>query len=141
MGYHIFISNERRFKKCLELGIYGGSSQSSRLNPEIISSFEAVKPGDFIFFYVTGIGAYGLWKATSRPFFDESDIFGEEEQAYPYRICFEPSIRYFPKPVPLNDILDLRDKGKIWTFDLGGMRRKKHNPITTDEGKELTRLY
>jgi len=36
--------------------------------------------------------------------------------------------------------MDLQDKGKIWTFDLGAMRQKNHNPITADEGKELIRL-
>ena len=36
--------------------------------------------------------------------------------------------------------MDLQDKGKIWTFDLGSMSQKNHNPITTDEGKELIRL-
>ena len=38
------------------------------------------------------------------------------------------------------DFLDLRDKGKIWTFDLGTFGKKSHHPITTDEGKELIRL-
>jgi hypothetical protein len=141
MGYHILISNKQRFKKCLELGVYGGSSfQSPALNAEIISSFEAIKPGDFIFFYVTGAGVYGLWRATSRVFFDDAEIWGEKDQIYPYRVCFEPSIRNFPEPISLSDVLDLRDKGKMWTFDLGGIRKKNHNPITADEGKELIRL-
>jgi hypothetical protein len=40
----------------------------------------------------------------------------------------------------LSDILDLRDKGRIWTFDLGTFTKKSHQPITTEEGKELIRL-
>jgi hypothetical protein len=40
----------------------------------------------------------------------------------------------------LSDILDLKDKGKIWTFDLGAIVKKNHNPITTEESKELIRL-
>lgn len=36
--------------------------------------------------------------------------------------------------------MDLGDKGRIWTFDLGSFRLKNHNPITADEGKELIRL-
>lgn len=74
------------------------------------------------------------------PFFDETNIFGNKEQKYPYRVCFEPSIRCFPRPVALSDILDLQDKGKIWTFELGSIHLKNHNPITTEEGKELIRL-
>ena len=141
MGNHIFLVGKENFEKCLEYGIYGGTSHSlERINSEIIGSFEAIKPGDFIFFYVRNVGVYGLWKVTSHPFFDKIDLWGDKNQRFPYRVCFEPSIRYFPKPIALSDVLDLRDKGKIWTFDLGAIRLKNHNPITTDEGKELIRL-
>ena len=138
MGNHIFLIGQENFKKCIQHGIYGGTSQPlERINSEIVASFQAIKPGDFIFFYVRNIGIYGLWKATSFPFFDISGFLGDK---YPYRICFEPSIRHFPRSIALSDILDLQDKGKIWTFDLGAMRLKNHNPITADEGKELIRL-
>lgn len=141
MGNHIFLVGQDNFTKCLEYGVYGGVSISfERTNSEIIAGFEAIKPGDFIFFYVRNIGVYGLWKATSWPFFDEYDIWGKRGQLYPYRVCFEPCIRQFPKPIALSDILDLRDKGKIWTFDLGTFTKKSHQPITTEESKELLRL-
>ncbi len=141
MGSHIFLVSQENFKNCLEFGLYGGASQPlERINAEVIASFEAIKPGDFIFFYVRNIGIYGLWKATSFPFFDESNVWNDKKQKYPYRVCFEPSIRHFPRPIDLSDVLDLQDKGKIWTFDLGAMRLKNHNPITTEEGKELIRL-
>jgi len=138
MGNHIFLVSQENFKECIKHGTYGGTSQPlERINSEIIASFHAIKPDDFIFFYVRNIGIYGLWKATSLPFFDTGGFLGDK---YPYRVCFEPSIRYFPRPVVMSDIMDLQDKGKIWTFDLGAMRQKNHNPITTDEGKELIRL-
>lgn len=141
MGYHIFLIGQENFKRSLECGVYGGTSHPlERINSEIVGSFQAIKPGDFVFFYVRNIGIYGLWKTTSFPFFDENDLWGDKEQKFPYRVCFEPSIRYFYKPIVLSDILDLRDKGRIWTFDLGAIRLKNHNPITTDEGKELIRL-
>jgi hypothetical protein len=54
--------------------------------------------------------------------------------------CFEPAVRNFSNPIAMADILDLRDKGRIWTFDLGAIAKKSHHPITTDEGKELIRL-
>lgn len=138
MGNHIFLIGQENFEKCIQHGIYGGTSQPlERINSEIIASFQAIKPGDFIFFYVRNIGVYGLWKTTSFPFFDTGGFLGDQ---YPYRVCFEPSIRHFPRPIALSDIMDLQDKGKIWTFNLGAMRLKNHNPITTDEGKELIRL-
>ncbi|MBA7687756.1 hypothetical protein ES703_96225 [subsurface metagenome] len=142
MGNHIFLASKENFEKCLEYGVYGGISHSlERINSEIIAGFEAISPGDLIFFYVRNIGIYGLWRARSRPFLDEErDVWRRKDQFYPYRVCFEPSIRYFPKPIALSDVLDLRDKGKIWTFDLGTFTKKSHHPITTEEGKELIRL-
>lgn len=34
----------------------------------------------------------------------------------------------------------MRDKGKIWTFDLGSLTKKNIYTITSDEGKEIIRL-
>ncbi|MEE9324638.1 MAG: EVE domain-containing protein, partial [Dehalococcoidia bacterium] len=141
MGNHIFLASQANFEKCLRYGVYGGISHSfERTNSEIIAGFEAIKPGDFVFFYVKNVGLYGLWKIISRPFFDDVDIWGAKNQLYPYRVCFQPTIRNFPKPIALSDILDLRDKGKIWAFDLGTFAKKSHQPITSEEGKELIRL-
>jgi len=111
-----------------------------RINSEVIAGFEAIRPGDFTFFYVKNVGVYGLWRVTTQPFFDKRDIWRDKEQDFPYRVCFEPAIRQFSRPISLSDILDLRDKGKLWTFDLGTIGKKSHHPITTDEGKELIRL-
>jgi hypothetical protein len=141
MGNHIFLVGQENFQKCVENGVYGvNSHENEKVNAEIIASFEAIKPGDFIFFYVRNVGIYGLWKATCRTFFDNTPLWDTEGKNYPYRICFEPSIRYFSKPIALSDILDLRDRGRIWTFDLGAMVKKNHNPITAAEGNELIRL-
>lgn len=141
MGTHIFLASKENFKRCLEYGLYGGIAHSfERTNSEIIAGFETIRPSDFIFFYVKNIGIYGLWKAKSRPFFDERPVWESKDQIYPYRVIFEPSIREFRKPIALSDILDLRDKGKIWTFDLGTFTKKSHQPVTTEEGKELIRL-
>ncbi|MBI2830751.1 MAG: EVE domain-containing protein [Chloroflexi bacterium] len=141
MGSHIFLASKENFKRCLEHGLYGGIAHSfERTNSEIIAGFEAIRSSDFVFFYVRNDGIYGLWKATGRPFFDERQLWESKDQIYPYRVRFEPSIREFRKPIALSDVLDLRDKGKIWTFDLGTFTKKSHQPITTEEGKELIRL-
>jgi len=141
MGYHIFLVGQANFKTCLRYGVYGGTSHNlERINSEIIAGFESIRPGDLVFFYVKNVGVHGLWRVTSRPFLDTQAIWGDSAQVYPYRVCFEPTVRAFPRPIALSDILDLRDKGKIWTFDLGTLSRKNHNPITGDEGKELIRL-
>lgn len=145
MRYHIFLVKKENFDICLEKGVYGGITHTSgrkaeQLNSEVIASFHGINVGDFIFFYVKNEGLYGLWKVTTKPFYDTTRIWNDRKQIYPYRVCFEPVVRKFPKPIALSDILDLRDKGKIWTFDLGTFTKKSHHPITTDEGKELLRL-
>jgi len=141
MGYHIFLVGQANFKTCLRYGVYGGTSHNlERINSEIIAGFESIRPGDFVFFYVKNVGVHGLWRVASRPFLDTQPVWADKAQAYPYRVCFEPVIRAFPRPIALSDILDLRDRGKIWTFDLGTLSRKNHNPLTEDEGKELIRL-
>ena len=141
MSSHIFLVTQDRFPTCLKYGVYGGISHPlERINAEVIAGSEAIRPGDFVFFYVKNVGVYGLWKATTQPFFDKRKIWRDKEQDFPYRVCFEPVIQHFSKPISLSDILDLRDKAKLWTFDLGTIGKKSHHPITTDEGKELIRL-
>ncbi|MFH1382722.1 MAG: EVE domain-containing protein [Chloroflexota bacterium] len=145
MGYHILLTKEDHFQSCVEKGVYGGihsenSPKSKQLNAEVISGFMGIRVNDFIFIYVKNIGIYGLWKVTSEVFYDDTKLWSDPNQTFPYRICFEPVIREFRKPVALSDILDLRDKGRIWTFDLATFAKKSHHPITADEGKEIIRL-
>ncbi len=145
MGYHIFLAGENSFNVCVERGVYGGAHaagtrKSKQMNSEVVASFASIRVGDFVFFYVKGRGIYGLWRVTQGPFYDTERIWSETDQIYPYRVCFEPAVRRFSNPIAISDILDLRDKGKVWTFDLGTIMRKSHFPITSDEGKELIRL-
>ena len=141
MGYHIFLVGQDNFEVCLRHGVYGGASvERPQTNADIIASFSAIRSGDTIFFYVTNSGIYGLWRATTGTFFDSTPLWGDRQQLYPYRVCFDPIIRRFPKPIGLSDVLDLRDRGLIWTFDLNTLRRKNHNPITAAEGNQLIRL-
>lgn len=141
MGYHIFLVGEENFKICVERGVYGlVEPDSEKSKAEVISAAFTIKPDDFVFFYVKNTGIYGLWKVTSHPFYDNSRIWPDEKQKYPYRFYFDPTVRKFPNPIALSDILDLRDKGTIWTFDLGTIARKNHFGITADEGKEIIRL-
>ncbi len=141
MAYHILMASQKTFAVCVEKGIYGGTASTRpATDADIVASFSAITPGDFAFFYVKKKGIYGLWKVSSAPFYDEQSIYDDAERVFPYRFTFEPAIRQFATPIALNDILDLRDRGKIWTFDLGLVTKKNHYTITTQEGEELIRL-
>jgi hypothetical protein len=73
-------------------------------------------------------------------YFDESKVWADDEQLFPYRFSFESTVGHFPVPVSLSDVLDLRDKGRIWTFDLNPVQQKNQYKITIDEARELLRL-
>ena len=103
MGTHIFLVSEANFKVCIDRGLYGGVAPSfERTNSEVVAGFHAIRPGDLVFFYVKNIGLYGLWKITSYPFFDETPVWGDSEQVFPYRVCLEPAVRAFPRPIALS---------------------------------------
>ena len=145
MGYHILLTKLDNFKVCVERGVYGGiysigSPKSEQMNSEVIAGFAGIKIGDFVFIYVKNVGVYGLWKVICDAFYDDKPVWNNPSQTFPYRICFVPVVREFSNPIALSDVLDLRDKGKIWTFDLATFTKKSHHPITIDEGKELIRL-
>ena len=141
MGAHILLVGEDNFEICKQRGVYGSVLPTTEWNKaEVIASTFALQLGDLVFFYVKNKGVYGLWKVTSTPFYDETRIWPNEQQLYPYRFCFEPSVGYFPRPISLSDILDLHDKSRIWTFDLNPVQQKNQYKITMREAKELIRL-
>ena len=129
MGAHIFLVGENNFGICLKHGVYGCVMPSKEWNKaEIIAGIMSIQLGDLVFFYVKNQGVYGLWKVS------------DENQTFPYRFTFDSVVGHFPKPISLSDILDLHDKGRIWTFDLNPVQQKNQYKITLDEARELIRL-
>lgn len=141
MGAHIFLVGEDNFEVCIRRGVYGCVMPSTERNKaEIISGVLSIRPNDLVFFYVKNQGIYGVWRVTGEPYFDETKIWPNEQQFFPYRLSFEPTVGDFSVPVSLSDVLDLRDKGRVWTFDLNPVQQKNQYKITTDEARELLRL-
>jgi len=141
MGAHIFLVGEGNFDICIEHGVYGCVMPSTeQYMAEVVAGILSIELGDLVFFYVKNQGIYGLWKIASKPYFDETRIWPSDQQLFPYRFSFEPAVGHFPKPISLTDVLDLRDKSRIWTFDLNPVQRKNQNKITMDEARELLRL-
>jgi hypothetical protein len=141
MGAHIFLVGESNFEICIRRGINGCVLPNTEWNKaEVISGILSIEAKDLVFFYVKNRGIYGLWKIKGDPFYDETKIWPDDQQMFPYRFSFEPTVGYFTVPISLNDILDLRDKGRIWTFDLSPVQQKNQYKITMDEARELLRL-
>ena len=141
MGAHIFLVGEDNFELCKNQGVYGCVMPTTEWNmAEIIAGIYSIRTGDLVFFYVKNKGVYGLWKIKNSPFFDNTRIWSNEKQSYPFRFLFEPVMGSFEKPISLTDVLDLHDKGKIWTFDLNPVQQKNQYKITMGEARELLRL-
>ena len=141
MGAHIFLVGEDNYKVCTRHGVYGCVMPSTEWNKaEIVAGIFSIQPGDLVFFYVKNRGVFGLWKVVGEPYFDETKVWASDQQLFPYRFSFEPAVGYFPRPVSLSDVLDLRDKGRVWTFDLNPVQQKNQYKITMDEARELLRL-
>ena len=141
MGAHIFLVGKDNFEVCTRRGVYGCVMPSTERNKaEVVAGILSIQPNDLVFFYVKGQGIYGLWKVIGEPYFDETKVWADEQQLFPYRFSFEPAVGHFPVPISLSDVLDLRDKGRIWTFDLSPVQQKNQYKITTDEARELLRL-
>lgn len=125
MGAHILLVSETNFEVCTRHGVYGCVMPTSEWNKaEVVAGILSIQPGDLVFFYVKNRGVYGLWKVIGEPFFDETKIWANEQQLFPHRFSFEPVVGHFPRPVSLSDVLDLRDRGRVWTFDLNPVQQK-----------------
>lgn len=141
MGAHIFLVSGDNFEICIKRGVYGCVMPSTEWNrAEIVAGILSIEPGDLVFFYVKNRGIYGLWRVVSESYFDETRVWSDEQQLFPYRFSFEPTIGHFPSPISLSDVLDLHDKGRVWTFDLGPVQQKNQYKVTMDEARELLRL-
>lgn len=141
MGAHIFLVGEDNFKVCVNRGVYGCVMPNTEWNKaEVIAGILSIQPDDLVFFYVKNKGIYGLWKVAGEPYFDKTKVWPSNKQLFPYRLSFDTAVGRFSQPISLNDVLDLRDKGQVWTFDLNPVQQKNQYKITTNEARELLRL-
>jgi hypothetical protein len=123
MPAHVFVLDDKNYNVCIHRGIVGlpeaapGSKNEPATNDALLSRMAIVKESDYILFYVTGVKELrGIWEAVGQSFYDETPVW--EDKTYPFRFRLESTQYSFQKPLRLNDIFDLRNAGKIWTFAL-----------------------
>ncbi len=123
MPAHIFVLDDENYHTCTRRGIVGlpeassGSKNEQATNDALLSRMAIIREGDYILFYVTGVKELrGIWTAVGQPFYDDTPVWSEK--IYPFRFRLESTKFSFEKPLRLNDIFDLRNSGKIWTFAL-----------------------
>lgn len=146
MAVHIFTVNEENYKTCIQKGIVGlpepkDSRSKDNVFDGLLSRIACVKEDDYILMYVIGSKELrGVWQADGNPYYDESAIW--EDRIYPFRCKIKCSKYNFKKALNLNDINDLRNTGKIWTWAL--QRASGSNSmfsISNDEFEVLLNEY
>ena len=122
MAVHIFLTNEENFEICTRKGLVAipepndGRNQNNIFDA-MLSRLSMVKENDYILMYITGSKELrGVWRADGAPFYDETPVWSD--RIYPFRCRIKTSEYCFEKSLMLNDINDLRNNNKIWTWAL-----------------------
>ena len=122
MAVHIFLTNEENFKICIRKGLVGipepndGRNQNNTFDG-MLSRLAMIRENDYILMYVIGSKELrGVWQADGTPFYDETPVWSD--RIYPFRCRIKISEYCFDKSLLLNDINDLRNNNRIWTWSL-----------------------
>lgn len=122
MPVHFFMTSEENFAICLRRGLAavpGGTTGSVR--DQLAARLALIRRGDRILFYITGRKEiHGVFRAVEKAFFDDTPVWPptDKKETYPLRVRFDNSAEVFSRPIPLSDIYDLQDSGKLWSFAL-----------------------
>ena len=124
--YWIFVVDDRTFPEHLRAGIAAINKPGTiRKQQEAIAEIIGIRPGDYILFNLRVSKEhppllYGLFEATSTPYYDESPVYEEAryvggEYDLPYRVGFK-HVKNFPNPVNFDEIWYMRESGHIWSL-------------------------
>ena len=122
MAAHIFQVSEENYKICIERGLVAipeakEGQRRDNVNDGLISRLMSIKENDYILMYVIGSKELrGVWQSEGLPFFDDTPVW--KDRVYPYRCKIKCTAYNYSKPLKLDDINDLRNNGKIWTWAL-----------------------
>lgn len=122
MAVHVFLTNEENFEICTRKGLVGipepndGRNQNNVFDA-MLSRLSMMRENDYVLMYITGSKELrGVWKADGSPFYDEIPVWND--RIYPFRCRIKTSEYCFDKSLLLNDINDLRNNNRIWTWAL-----------------------
>lgn len=122
MAVHIFMASEENYEICVKRGLVGlpeakESKSHDNIFDAMLSRLAMIKENDYILMYIIGSKELrGVWRADGAPFYDETKVW--EDRIYPFRCRIKTSEYCFEHSLMLNDITDLRNNNKIWTWAL-----------------------
>ena len=115
MKSHVFIADERSLRIVAEHGVFGVFAENRekpqwrKTRADILADLSCLRPGDRLFFYDRDNTVFrGVYEATTRPFYDETDI-GFANPA-PYRFGLRPFLP-LTKPVSEDSSFHARGRG------------------------------
>ncbi|MBQ8983802.1 MAG: hypothetical protein IJ079_09455 [Lachnospiraceae bacterium] len=122
MAVHIFTVSEENYKICVEKGLVAlpeakEGQRHDNVFDGLLSRLSGVKEDDYVLMYVIKSKSLrGVWQVEGRPFYEETRVW--EDRLYPFRCRIKWSKYNFQNALRLDDINDLRNTGKIWTWAL-----------------------
>lgn len=122
MAVHIFAVSKENYKICVERGIVAipeakEGPRHDNIVDGLLSRLCGIKEDDYVLMYVIRSKTLrGVWQVEGRPFYDETPVW--QDRMYPFRCRIRWSKYNFQNPLKLDDINDLRNTGKIWTWAL-----------------------
>lgn len=122
MAVHIFTVSEENFKVCVENGIVAlpeakEGQRHDNVVDGLLSRLAGIKDNDYVLIYVIKSKSLrGVWQVDGCPFYEETPIW--QDRIYPFRCRIKWSQYNFKNELKLDDINDLRNMGKIWSWAL-----------------------
>lgn len=122
MAVHVFMVSEDNFDICVKNGLVALPEPSQGKNHDnimdgLLSRLSGIKDDDYILMYIIKRKLLcGVWQADGEPFYDDTPVW--PGRIYPFRCRIKCSKYNFDKALKLDDINDLRNAGKIWTWAL-----------------------
>jgi len=165
MGTFICSISERDWTIARIKGIYGNKEGNIRrdgthheFSPStkysIIRDLVGMKKGDNVFFHVlTSYGpskVYGIYIVREEPFYDNTKVWNDSQEIFPYRFLFEPHPKYVylcnkGANIEVVDFYELIEQRKIWTLatlenEMNLEARSVRKIESGKETKEILRL-
>lgn len=143
MAAHIFTVSEENYKICIDRGLVAipeakEGSRHDNVMDGLLSRLYAIKENDYVLMYNIGSKKLkGVWQAEGVPFYDESPVW--QDRIYPFRCKIRCSEYNFTNSLDLDDINDLRNAGRIWTWAL--QRATGTNSVFSISNSEFKILF
>lgn len=143
MAAHIFTVSEENYKICIDRGLVAipeakEGSRHDNVMDGLLSRLYAIKENDYVLMYNIGSKKLkGVWQVEGVPFYDESPVW--QDRIYPFRCKIRCSEYNFTNSLDLDDINDLRNAGRIWTWAL--QRATGTNSVFSISNSEFRILF